>query len=276
MEHRDDLGQTYPPTTGETNPRALLVEPIPAFSDNYLWLLHDGHHAVVVDPGDAAPVRDSLKTRDLRLAAILVTHSHADHVGGIASLLEEWPVPVYGPSAEPVPGLTHAVGDGCRVGLRALGLELEVLDVPGHTRGHVAYYGQERLFCGDTLFACGCGRIDQPAAVMYASLERLASLPDDTLVYCTHEYTQANIRFALSVDPDNTALQQRAKAVAQLRARGAVSLPSTIAEERATNPFLRCREPALRAAAEAAAQHSLPTPTAVFGQLRCMKDSFRS
>ena len=261
---------------GEQLDASLEVLPIPAFEDNYLWLLHDGRDAVVVDPGDAVPVEATLAQLGLTLRAILVTHSHGDHVGGIAALLAEWPdVPVYGPAREPVPGLTHAVGDGSRVSLRAPQLELEVLDVPGHTVGHVAYYGQNRLFCGDTLFACGCGRIDQPPAVMYASLERLAALPGATQVYCTHEYTQANIRFALTVDPGNPALQARAAEVAALRDAGRVTLPSTLAIERASNPFLRCTEPAVVEAASRAAGAPLPTPSAVFARLRAMKNVFR-
>lgn len=251
----------------------INVHAIPAFEDNYLWLIHDNRHAVVVDPGDAAPVLDALATRQLQLVAILVTHSHADHIGGIEALLRHAAVPVYGPAREPVPGLTHAVGDGSVVQIPALGLALEVLDVPGHTKGHVAYYGHKRLFCGDTLFAAGCGRIDQPPAVMYASLERLAALPGDTLVYCTHEYTAANIRFALTVDGDNPALRERASTVAELRAGGHITLPSTIALERATNPFLRCREPALqRAAADPDAKGM--DPVAVFAMLRNLKNRF--
>jgi len=253
----------------------LKVEPIPAFEDNYLWLIHDGRDAVVVDPGDAAPVEAALRARGLTLCAILVTHSHADHIGGIDALLAGRDIPVYGPTRERVPGLTHAVGDGSRVTLRAPALELAVLDVPGHTVGHIAYYGHERLFCGDTLFACGCGRIDQPPAVMYASLQRLAALPEGTAVYCTHEYTAANLRFALSVDPDNADLARHRDAVAARRAAGQPSLPSTLGEERRYNPFLRCDTAAMRRSAEASAGTALASPVAVFAELRAMKNRFR-
>lgn len=271
----------------------LYVLPIPAFTDNYLWLIHDGRDAVVVDPGDAAPVEAVLRHSGLSLRAILVTHSHADHVGGIEALLADRPhLPVYGPARETVPARTHAVGESDRVQLRRPLLALEVIEVPGHTVGHVAYYGQNRLFCGDTLFACGCGRIDQPAAVMHRSLQRLAALPPATLVYCTHEYTLANIRFALTVDGDNAALRQRATEVAAQRTAGLVTLPSTIALERATNPFLRCHETALadaaaraRPAADAAHRAETgagavrvsapPDAATIFGCLRAMKDAFR-
>jgi hydroxyacylglutathione hydrolase len=272
----DRSGRSARPAVAGQVDTSLEVLPIPAFKDNYLWLLHDGRDAVVVDPGDANPVEATLARLGLTLRAILVTHSHGDHIGGIAALLAERPdLPVYGPAREPVPGLTHAVGDGSRVTLRAPTLELEVLDVPGHTVGHVAYYGQNRLFCGDTLFACGCGRIDQPPAVMYASLERLAALPDTTQIYCTHEYTQANIRFALTIDAENPALQARAVEVATLRDAGRITLPSTIALERASNPFFRCAEPTVVQAVSRVAGAPLPTPADVFARLRAMKNAFR-
>lgn len=253
----------------------LTVLPIPAFEDNYLWLIHDGGDAVVVDPGDAMPVEAALARLGLSLRAILVTHSHADHIGGIEALTASRDIPVYGPARERIPRLTHAVGDGSIVSLGAPALTLSVLDVPGHTVGHVAYYGQNRLFCGDTLFACGCGRIDQPAAVMHASLQRLAALPPSTLVYCTHEYTAANIRFALSVDPHNTALLARRDAVAKLREAGLPSLPSSIADELCSNPFLRCDTDVMQRAAELSAGRALPEPAAVFGELRTMKNRYR-
>lgn len=253
----------------------LVVEAIPAFSDNYLWLIHDGHAAVVVDPGDAVPVETTLERLRLELRAILVTHAHADHIGGIGALQAARDIPVYGPAHENIPHRTHPVGDGCRVLLQAPQLTLEVLDVPGHTRGHVAYYGQKRLFCGDTLFGCGCGRIDQPAATMHASLQRLAALPTDTQVYCTHEYTQANLRFALHLDPDNAALHRRAADVATLRAAGVPSVPSTIGEELCTNPFLRCDIDVMKRHAEVLLQRPSISAADVFGALRAMKDNYR-
>jgi len=254
---------------------ALRVEPIPAFEDNYLWLIHDGCDAVVVDPGDAVPVESALSRLALRLQAILVTHSHADHIGGIPALLTRRDIPVYGPAREPVPGRTHAVGEGSRVALRAPAIDFKVLDVPGHTVGHVAYYGQNLLFCGDTLFACGCGRIDQPAALMHASLMRLAALPPKTLVYCTHEYTQANIRFALTVDPDNLALRERAARVSRQRAAGEPTLPSSIGDELSTNPFLRCNIAFRQGIATLAAGSQSGSASETFARLRKLKDEFR-
>ena len=256
-------------------PDGLAVEPIPAFDDNYLWLIHDGRDAVVVDPGDAAPVEAVLGRLGLTLRAILVTHSHGDHVGGIAALLDTRDIPVYGPAREPVPHLTHPVGDGSRVSLQAPALELAVLDVPGHTVGHVAYYGQNRLFCGDTLFGCGCGRIDQPAQVMHASLMRLAALPAETLVYCTHEYTASNIRFALSLDPHNAALLERRDRTAAMRAAGLPTLPSNIGEELSTNPFLRCGIDVLNDDSDSRNKANAPNGAYLFAKLRKIKDNFR-
>lgn len=253
----------------------LRVEPIPAFEDNYLWLIHDGCDAVVVDPGDAIPVEAALSRLGLRLRAILVTHSHADHIGGICDLLASRDIPVYGPAREPVPGRTHPVGEGSRVALRAPAIDFEVLDVPGHTVGHVAYYGQNLLFCGDTLFACGCGRIDQPAALMHASLMRLASLPAATLVYCTHEYTQANIRFALTVDPDNPALRARAARASMQRAAGEPTLPSSIGDELSTNPFLRCNIAFRHEITDFDASMQARSAVETFARLRKLKDDFR-
>jgi hydroxyacylglutathione hydrolase len=273
MQNIDDAMPEGSPGRGPDD--GLTVLPVPAFEDNYLWLIHDGRDAVVVDPGDAVPVEAALARLGLSLRAILVTHSHADHIGGIVALTASRDIPVYGPARESIPRLTHAVGDGSRVSLGAPALALAVLDVPGHTVGHVAYYGQNRLFCGDTLFACGCGRIDQPAAVMHDSLQRLAALPPATLVYCTHEYTAANIRFALSVDPDNADLQRRRDTVAALREAGVPSLPSTIGEELRSNPFLRCETDVLRQVAEMSAGYPPSGPAAVFGELRTMKNRYR-
>jgi hydroxyacylglutathione hydrolase len=251
---------------------------VPAFRDNYIWVLTDdaGETAVAVDPGDAAPVWEALERRGLRLGGILVTHHHADHVGGVTALLEQWPgIPVWGPAGERIPGRTVAVADGDEVVMEQLGLRFEVLDVPGHTAGHVAYFGHGMLFCGDTLFAGGCGRLfEGSAAQMNASLAKLARLPGDTRVYCAHEYTEANLRFAMAVEPDNAALQRRYGKVRQERARGEMTLPSTLAEELATNPFLRCEQPSVRQRATARAGRDLSGPEAVFATVRAWKDSF--
>jgi len=224
---------------------ALTVLTVPAFDDNYLWLIHDGVHAAVVDPGDATPVLAALEAHSLRLVAILLTHHHADHVGGVPALLRHWQVPVYGPASDNIPAVTNPLWENDLVQLPALGLSLQVLDVPGHTRGHIAYVAAEQswLFSGDTLFAGGCGRLfEGTAAQMVASLDKLASLPDNTSVYCAHEYTLSNLRFALEVEPDNRALQQRMVAEQDKRAQRIPTVPSNIALEKSTNPFLRFRE----------------------------------
>lgn len=254
---------------------AVDVEPIPAFNDNYLWLLVRGDRAAVVDPGDAGPVLQRLQQRRLKLAAILVTHHHGDHVGGVAELAGATGAKVFGPRAEPIPTRDVALGDGDRFDVLDIGFR--VLDVPGHTRGHIAYYVAARrwLFCGDTLFAAGCGRLfEGTAEQMSASLARLATLPADTRVYCAHEYTLSNLRFALAVEPDNMALRERQRACTALRDRGLPTVPSTIGEELETNPFLRCEVAAVRAAAEARAAMPLPAPAAVFAVLRRWKDAF--
>ncbi|MCX7892628.1 MAG: hydroxyacylglutathione hydrolase [Burkholderiales bacterium] len=249
------------------------VIPLQAFNDNYIWALRAGRHAAVVDPGDAAPVLDYLAREDVALAAILATHHHPDHVGGIGELRQAFDVPVYGPRAEPIPTVTHPVSGGDRVALAPLGVAFDVLDIPGHTRAHVAYYGAKLLFCGDTLFACGCGRLfEGTPEQMHASLAKLAALPDDTLVYCGHEYTLANIAFARQVEPDNAALAARARADAALREKGLPTLPSTIGREKATNPFLRAAEPAVAAAADRYLGRRAGSPVAVFAALREWKN----
>ncbi len=214
---------------------------VPAFKDNYIWLLRKGRLAVAVDPGDAAPVEAALEREALELAAILITHHHADHQGGVAGLVRDRALPVFGPASESITALTHPLRGGETFALEAIDAQFSVLAIPGHTLGHLAYVTDSSLFCGDTLFAGGCGRIFEGSpAQMYGSLARLASLPGATAGYCGHEYTAANLRFALAVEPGNAALQQRAKDVAAARARGEATVPFTLALELATNPFLRC------------------------------------
>jgi hydroxyacylglutathione hydrolase len=253
----------------------LEIVPLPAFQDNYIWTLRDGRHAAVVDPGDARPVKEYLAREGLSLVAILATHHHPDHVGGIAELVGMKKVPVFGPRGEPIPALTHALGQDDPVRIPELGADFTVLDIPGHTRAHIAYYGLGSLFCGDTLFACGCGRVfEGTAAQMLASLAKLAALPDDTRVYCGHEYTLANIRFARKVDPDNALLAARERRAQSLRDAGRPTLPSTLGEERATNPFLRCAEPAVVESANKYLGSRIGDPVSVFAAIREWKNRF--
>ena len=255
----------------------IFLTPVRAFTDNYIWVIHRGNFAVVVDPGDAQPVIRFLRDKHLQLVAILTTHHHADHTGGNLALLEHYPVPVYGPASETIPGITQPLHDGDIVSLPELMLDLHVFNVPGHTAGHIAYYGTGSLLCGDTLFAAGCGRLfEGTPAQMATSLARLAQLPDDTAVYCAHEYTLANIDFALSVDGANQALIERARIEREKRAVDLPTLPSSIGLEKATNPFLRCHLSALHKAAETWAGQSLADDIAVFAALREMKNVFRT
>ena len=226
------------------------VYPIPAFRDNYIWLIRLGNRAAVVDPGDASPVLSYLESEKLMLDAILVTHHHDDHIDGIPDLLGAFPsLPVYAPRKETYAFKHTPVGEGDHVDLESLGLRLTVMETPGHTLGHVVYYGANSLFCGDTLFSAGCGRLfEGTAEQMLQSLQRLSALPDSTAVYCTHEYTQGNCAFALHVEPGNAALAAHADWVSERRASGLPTLPSRIELERAINPFLRSDQPAVREA----------------------------
>jgi hydroxyacylglutathione hydrolase len=229
------------------------ILPIPAFKDNYIWLLVRDGRAAVVDPGDAVPVIARLAALHLQLETVLITHHHDDHQGGVEELVARWQPRVFGPAAESITGCTDPLSGGETIDV--LGQDVDVLPVGGHTRGHLAYFVPGALFCGDTLFGAGCGRLfEGTPAQMHASLARLAALPDDTLVYCAHEYTEANLRFALAVEPDNAMLRERAERVAALRAKGLSTVPSTLREEKATNPFLRCSEPAV---IEAALAHAV-------------------
>ncbi|PLP98878.1 hydroxyacylglutathione hydrolase [Cupriavidus pauculus] len=265
----------------------LKVEPIPAFQDNYIWAIHDGKSAAVVDPGEAEPVERFLAQRGLALGAIVITHHHGDHQGGVTDLLESHPagpdgapVPVIGPAGERIGHRTQAVREGDTVTLAHPAARFRVLDVPGHTAGHVAYVGDlpgagHVVFCGDTLFASGCGRLFEGSpAQMLASLDKLAALPGDTRVYCAHEYTRSNVRFAQAVEPGNADLSAWSARVDALRQADTPTVPTTVAHERAVNPFLRSREPAVRRAV----QHQggdVSNDAAAFGALRGWKDNFR-
>ncbi|MBU1689657.1 MAG: hydroxyacylglutathione hydrolase [Gammaproteobacteria bacterium] len=253
----------------------MKIIPVPAFEDNYIWLICDEHYAAVVDPGDAEPVLDYLGRHGLRLAAILITHHHGDHTGGIETLLEHTAVPVYGPRKENIPGISNPVGTGDTVQLPELGVEFAVLDVPGHTAGHIAYYGANSLFCGDTLFTCGCGKLFEGTPLqMHASLQKFAALPDETQVYCAHEYTLENIRFAKLVEPANRQLLEREARDLQTREQGRPTLPSTMALEKSTNPFLRCEHPAVIEAAVHFSGGPLDNAVMVFTAIREWRNRF--
>ncbi len=264
------------------------IIPLPAFNDNYIWLLRRHAQAVVVDPGEAAPVLDYLDRHGLSLCAILVTHHHGDHIGGIEDLLARRSVPVFGPAGEPIDALTCRLSDSERFELAEIGVSFDVLNVPGHTRGHIAYYVRNdaaredsdtafagSLFCGDTLFASGCGRLfEGTPQQMRASLARLAALPGSTRIYPAHEYTQANVRFALAVEPQNTALISWAAEVARLRATNQPTLPTTLDHELAVNPFLRWGAPAVIEAARRFSGKFLEQPDEVFAAIREWKNGF--
>ena len=257
----------------------MKLIPLPAFQDNYLWVLHDGQRALVVDPGDAQPVMACLQREGLQLEAILVTHHHPDHIGGVDALREATGAKVWGPAREHIPEPFAPLSEGDS--LSVLDLRFDVLDVPGHTAGHIAYYcesleGRPLLFCGDTLFSAGCGRLfEGTAAQMLASLDKLVALPADTRVCCTHEYTLSNLKFAKAIEPDNAELIDFAARCETLRAQGRPTLPSSIGQERRINPFLRSREEGV---ARAARHHGGPAvidPVSVFATLRQWKNEYK-
>ena len=251
---------------------------LPAFADNYIWMIDDGARAIVVDPGEPGPVAEALDARHLELAAILMTHHHADHVGGVDALRPRLRGPVYGPATEKVPEPRIACKQGDRAA--ALGIDFEVIDIPAHTAGHIAYFdrgtaGAPIVFCGDTMFSAGCGRLfEGTAAQMHDSLGKLAQLPDATRVCCGHEYTLSNLRFAQAVEPDNDEIARHAEHCQSLRAAGKPTLPSSVGLERRINPFLRCGEPAVIAAARAHGAAS-NGGSDVLAALRHWKNEFR-
>lgn len=262
---------------------------VESLDDNYIWMLDDGHDAVAVDPGEAAPVQGFLARRQLRLAAILLTHHHADHVGGVAELQHRRagaiePVAVYGPAGSKIPGVNRPVVDGARIELRRPALRLRVLATPGHTLDHLVYVLEPqsretalRMFCGDTLFSCGCGRVFEGTPhQMVEALDRLGRLPESTLVHCAHEYTLRNIAFALSVDPDNPRLADWRQNATQLRREGVPTVPTTLRLEREVNPFLRIDN--LDFANRVRRQFELPVcdRVGVFSALRAARNTFRT
>ena len=255
----------------------MFIHPIPAFSDNYIWALHDpaGANLCVVDPGDANVVIDYAEQQGLSVSEILITHHHADHTGGLPGLMARFSPRITGPHNPSITGISNPVAEGDSVEL--FGLQLQVLEVPGHTLDHIAYYeaNQGMLFCGDTLFAAGCGRIfEGTAAQMFVSLSKLKSLPQDTRVYCTHEYTLANLAFARAADPENEELALRLENAERTRAQGLPTLPSDLKTELGTNPFLRADCQPLRTQMEHRTGNRLPDDVSVFSALRAWKDNF--
>ena len=267
-------------------PNALLfdmfiIHPIPAFQDNYFWLIvdHNLKQAVVVDPGDAKPVLDYCQEHQLTLSAILVTHHHWDHIDGIKDLLKWFSIPVYGPLSDRIPQVTNPLREGDHIQLLDKTLDFTVLEVPGHTQEHIAYYGdidsKPSLFCGDTLFAGGCGRLlGGTHEQLRQSLDRLSTLPNNTIVYCTHEYTLANLAFAQAVEPNNTRLTERLQIEQQKREKNLPTLPTTIELEKQTNPFLRFTQTGIKAAINHHWQQQWQSPEELFAGLRRWKDNF--
>lgn len=259
------------------------ISPLPAFRDNYIWLIRRGAtaaepdaHAIVVDPGDAGPVLKALADEDLTLDAVFITHACLDHINGIDALTSAHPAPVYGPASDMITGVSHPAHDGDTITLAGWP-PFTVMALPGHTLGHLGFYTAGHVFSGDVLFGAGCGRIKKGgnAEQMFASLNTLAALPAATQVYCAHEYTLANLQFAQVVEPGNDRITQRIANVSKLRQAGLPSLPTTIAEELATNPFLRCEEAEIAHSASVHADTVLSNPQAVFTELRRWKDNFQ-
>ncbi len=251
----------------------VIVEAVPAFQDNYIWLARAASESrcLVVDPGEATGVIDHLRRNDLSLGAILITHHHPDHTGGITALKNHFDVPVYGPAREPIPHCDHPVTEGDKIAV--CGLELAVMETPGHTLGHVVYSGQGLAFTGDTLFTAGCGRLfEGTPEQMLQSLKRIAALPDTTWVYCAHEYTLDNLRFARLVEPDNPNIRARVEREAARRSRGEATVPAPLGVERDTNPFLRTHVAEVIQAAERHAGRALDSEAEIFAVLRSWKD----
>lgn len=254
----------------------MIVEAIPAFTDNYIWALRRGDRVAVVDPGDASAVLRHLDRTGGHLAAILITHHHGDHTGGILDLVHERDIPIFGPTVRPIRGINRPLEGGERISIDPLGCAFDVWHVPGHTLDHLIYVGADRVFCGDTLFAAGCGRLfEGTGAQMFDALTRLSRLPDATRIHCAHEYTVANLRFARAVEPDNAEISERIERELDRRARGEPTLPSELGLERATNPFLRCHLPAVSERVRSVRGVDARSPVETFIALRQWKDDVR-
>ena len=253
----------------------LTLIPLTAFEDNYIWVLHDGHHAVAVDPGDPAPLIAFLDAHQLDLTAVLITHHHPDHTGGNTTLRQRYNCAIYAPDNPRIPAVTHTLRHGDTLILAAPELHLDVLATPGHTLDHISYVGHGFLFCGDTLFGCGCGKLfEGTPAMMARSFDAILALPDATRVCCAHEYTLSNIDFAKTIDSDNPALLERERSDRELRAHGRPTLPSTLGLEKTTNPFLRFHDPDMKAFAARCLNRPHPSPAEVFGAIRAAKDAW--
>lgn len=263
---------------------SIKITAIKAFSDNYIWAMTNEHVATLVDPGDANVCIDFLETNKLTLNAILVTHHHPDHTGGINKLVDycqqkKWPLSIYGPKNESIPHCDVKLDENDRVFLNDLNIDFQIIDLPGHTAGHIAYFAYDNLtpilFCGDTLFSGGCGRLFEGSPEqMLNSLTKLSSLPEKTKVYCTHEYTQANLEFALTVEPTNQELVNYNEKVTELRSKDHATIPSTIQLEKKINPFLRCNKQSIQASAQQFSAEEISTPLDTFTTIRRWKDQF--
>jgi hydroxyacylglutathione hydrolase len=253
------------------------IIPVSAFSDNYIWLICDNqqHYAAIIDPGDATPVINTLKDKNIEPVAILITHHHGDHIGGISQLLKKYPhLPVYGPKNEHITTLTHKVGQDDIINLQQINTQLKVLDTFGHTAGHISYYAPGILFCGDTLFANGCGRVfDGTIEELHQSLEKIANLPPESKIYCAHEYTLDNIGFAKWVEADNKDLLEREARCQNLIDNDKATIPTLLSDELKSNPFMRCDKQAVIEKAEKFAAKKLANSTEVFRAIRQWKDS---
>jgi hydroxyacylglutathione hydrolase len=253
----------------------LTLIPLPAFEDNYIWVWHDGQHAVAVDPGDPMPLVAFLDAHQLTLTAVLITHHHRDHTGGNVLLRQRYDCAIYAPDNPRIPATTHVLHGGDSVDIAEPALHFEVLATPGHTLDHISYVGHGSLLCGDTVFGCGCGKLFEGSpATMAASLDAILALPDTTRVCCAHEYTLSNIDFAKTIDGTNPALLERERADRALRAQNRPTLPSTLGLEKSTNPFLRFHEPDMTDFAARYLRHPHPTPAEVFGAIRAAKDAW--
>ncbi len=257
-------------------PDGLQVFPIPAFSDNYIWCFYNDGHAMVVDPGDATPVLQFMQDKGLTLDTVLVTHHHADHTGGLKKLRSEYPsLTVIGPQNPKIAGLTERVTEGQAISIGVLDLQFDVLELPGHTLDHIAFVGHGGVLCGDTLFSAGCGRLfEGTPSQMMSSLAKLSALPDSTKVWCTHEYTLANLRFANAVEPNNQMLKAYTDWAQNERAHERPTLPSTIGEQKAVNPFLRAHSDEVKQTAQQQSELALNTELDVFTAVRRWKDNF--